>query len=261
MLWWSFVLRCAVVAGEKPKAPNWWEISSLDNARSLALFFDRESRRHFIYREGHITSSEKALGMYFEVARGPLVKNICDVGFNAGHSAAVFLNANPQADVYSFDLGQFPYTLSNARLMSELFPERFNIIWGTSQTSVVEFAEIIEKDFRCDVISVDGDHTTEGTYKDLQNFQKLASCRNWVLMDDAGWSSTNAAWQKAKDDGIITQLECFVDLSPKPDFQFLDFPENRSWCIGMFNVDRDDCPKWFDASPNSNVTRVRVIDL
>lgn len=44
---------------------NWWDISSLQNAESLALFFDRESRRHFVYREGHITSSRKALQMYY----------------------------------------------------------------------------------------------------------------------------------------------------------------------------------------------------
>ena len=32
-------------------------------------------------------------------------KIVCrQVGFNAGHSAAVFLNANPEADMYSFDL-------------------------------------------------------------------------------------------------------------------------------------------------------------
>ena len=29
--------------------------------------------------------------------------------------------------------------------------------------------------------------------------------RNWVLMDDAGWNSTNSAWQMAKDAGILTQ--------------------------------------------------------
>lgn len=261
MLWYSLAYLVAVNAQGGPKAPNWWDVSSMDNARSLALFFDRESRRHFVYREGNIASSEKALNMYFEVARGPLVKNVCDIGFNAGHSSAVFLNANPDARVFAFDLGQFSYTISNAKLMSDLFPERFYIIYGQSQTSVDAFKQDVGGDFKCDVISVDGDHSTEGTYADLLNFQSLASCRNWVLMDDAGWSSTNSAWQKAKDDGIITQLECFADMAPQPNYQFLDFPDNRSWCIGMFNVDRPDCPKWFEKSPNSNVTRVRVIDL
>merc|ERR1719253_2364861 len=67
-------LSRAAIAGE---APNWWEVSSEENAKSLALYFDREARRHFVYTEGNIASSEKALSMYFNVARGPTVKNIC----------------------------------------------------------------------------------------------------------------------------------------------------------------------------------------
>eukprot|EP00397_Hematodinium_sp_SG-2012_P061157 GEMP01080599.1.p2 GENE.GEMP01080599.1~~GEMP01080599.1.p2 ORF type:complete len:146 (+),score=24.56 GEMP01080599.1:366-803(+) len=144
--------------------------------------------------------------------------------------------------------------------MRKLFPDRFYLIYGASQASVAGFKESVSSDFRCDVFSIDGDHSTNGTYADLKNFQSLASCRNWVLMDDAGWSTTNKAWQNAKDDGILTQVECFADLAPTPDFQFLEFPDNRSWCLGFFNVDDEDCPKWFETSPNTNVTRVRPIE-
>ena len=45
---------------------------------------------------------------YFEVARGPSVKTLCETGFNAGHSAAIWMNANPEARMFSFDLGQSP---------------------------------------------------------------------------------------------------------------------------------------------------------
>jgi len=198
--------------------------------------------------------------MYFEIARAPNVKTICEVGFNAGHSAAIWLNANPSAHLVSFDLGQFQYTHGNAMLMKETFPDRFNIVWGESQFAVPEFAKT-HPNLECDVISVDGDHSTEGTLQDLINLSKIASCRNWVLMDDAGWASTNAAWQKAKDMGILMQVECFADLAPRPDFQFMDFPENRSWCLGFFKVDREDCPKWVEGNPNAEVTRVRPIDI
>ena len=103
---------------------NWWEESSLSNARSLAMVFDRESRRHNVYREGNLLMSDSQLEFYFEIARAPWIKTICETGFNAGHSAAVFLNANPHARVISFDLGQFDYTLRNLRLMKEMFPDR-----------------------------------------------------------------------------------------------------------------------------------------
>jgi len=241
---------------------QWWEESSLENAKSLALYFDREARRYFVYTEGNIASSEKAMAMYYNVARGPTVKTICEVGFNAGHSAALFLNANPQAKVIAFDIGQFPYTVGNLALMKDLFGDRFEYVLGPSETAVPEFHKR-RPDVKCDIISVDGDHSTEGTFADLANFKPLASCRNWVLMDDAGWNSTNLAWQKAKDEGFLTQIECFADLNPKPDFQFIDFPINRSWCLGFFNVgDQDDqCPVWFQENPNLAKTYVRPIEI
>merc|ERR1712217_503180 len=200
--------------------------------------------------------------MYFHVARGPTVKTICEVGFNAGHSSAVFLNANPEAKVYSFDIAQFPYTRGNARLMKDLFHDRFEFIVGPSETSVPEFHRQ-RPDVQCDVISVDGDHSTEGTFADLANMRQMASCRNWVLMDDAGWNSTNSAWQRAKDEGIITQVECFADMNPRPDYQFMDFPTNRSWCLGFFDVgDKDpECPQWFEENPNTARTFVRPIEI
>lgn len=252
-------LRAPLAQGDsKP----WWEVSSEENAKSLALYFDREARRYFVYTEGTIASSEKAFEMYFHVARGPTVKNICEVGFNAGHSAAIYLNANPQAKVYSFDIGQFSYTRGNAELMKSLFPDRFEYISGPSGETLKQFFEE-RPDVKCDVISVDGDHSTEGTLADLENFRRLASCRNWVLMDDAGWNSTNSAWQAAKDAGIITQVECFADMNPRPDYQFMEYPNNRSWCLGFFNVqDLDEtCPIWFDESPNTARTYVRPIEI
>jgi hypothetical protein len=239
-------------------AADWWRESSLDNARSLALYMDRESRRYFVYREGTVVSSEKALAMYFEIARGPNVKTLCETGFNAGHSAAIWMNANPEARMFSFDLGQFDYTMGNGEIMVSMFGDRFELILGDSKYALPEFSRRYP-DVKCDVVSVDGDHSTEGAYADLKHFRDMASCRNWVLMDDVGWNSTNTAWQKAKDDGIITQVECFVDLNPRPNYQFLEYPDNRSWCLGFFNV--EGCPKLFNENPNGPVTRVRPLDV
>lgn len=38
-------------------------------------------------------------------------------------------------------------------------------------------------------------------------YEQTLTARNWVLMDDAGWNSTNSAWQMAKDAGILTQVQ------------------------------------------------------
>ena len=73
----------------------------------------------------------------------------------------------------------------------------------------------------------------------------------------------------AKDQGILTQVECFADMAPTPNYQFMDFPENRSWCLGMFNVKNekdpetgeDTCPPWFKGEVNEPTTRIRPIDF
>ena len=87
-------------------------------------------------------------------------------------------------------------------LAQEIFP-RLEMVWGNSQDSVPQYHEAYifyhftyifqcfvnvllfkmqyrNPDVKCDVISVDGDHSTEGTYADLKNMHKMASCRNWV---------------------------------------------------------------------------------
>ncbi len=55
--------------------------------------------RHFAYREGHVAKSDLAMEMYYEMARQPNIRTICETGFNAGHSSAIFLVANPQARI------------------------------------------------------------------------------------------------------------------------------------------------------------------
>lgn len=51
----------------------------------------------------------------------------------------------------------------------------------------------------------------------------------------------------------------------RPDYQFMEYPENRSWCIclslapvnivnqglGFFNILDKECPVWFETSPNT----------
>lgn len=51
---------------------------------------------------------------------------------------------------------------------------------GPSQESIPEFHRL-HPEVKCDIFSVDGDHSTEGTYEDLKNFRSMATCRNWVL--------------------------------------------------------------------------------
>jgi predicted O-methyltransferase YrrM len=229
---------------------------TLQDAQSLALLFDRESRRHFSYREGSIAFSSLQLEYYFEYAKSPTVKTICEIGFNAGHSAAVMLVANPNAHLVAFDTLQYEYSKTTSALMKELFPDRFTLIVGDSAETLPQFRQE-NPDFKCDLIAIDGDHTYEGVLDDLYNMREMASCRNFVLADDTGFESVNRAWQQAKNEDVLHQMHCMMDPQANKHWMMFGKLADRSWCSGYFLA--DDCPRWTEKQVNSNSTKCDIL--
>jgi hypothetical protein len=70
-----------------------------------------EQSRHCFYGGlviGLVLASQ--VNLFFDVIRGsPGITNVCEVGFNAGHSALAWLSAVPGIKVLSFDLGAHQY--------------------------------------------------------------------------------------------------------------------------------------------------------
>ena len=60
--------------------------------------------------EGHSGQFVGERKLYVALARLPFVKHICEIGFNAGHSASLWLLANPTAKVTMFDIWTHEYT-------------------------------------------------------------------------------------------------------------------------------------------------------
>merc|ERR1719515_691716 len=77
-----------------------------------------------------VTQNTLLTQQYHDMSTAIFVKNICEVGFNAGHSAMLFLLSNPRVKVYSFDLGLHPYTTPATALLSAQFPGRFEFVKG-----------------------------------------------------------------------------------------------------------------------------------
>ncbi len=57
---------------------------------------------------------------------------IMEIGFNAGHSALLFLMGNPTCTLQLFDLGDHAYTENCFDYLQQEFPNRLSIIWGDS---------------------------------------------------------------------------------------------------------------------------------
>jgi hypothetical protein len=58
--------------------------------------------------------------------------NVCETGFNAGHSAAAFLLAHPSVHYFGLDSGGVAHSKACAAYLSTVFPGRVHMRWGFS---------------------------------------------------------------------------------------------------------------------------------
>lgn len=66
---------------------------------------------------------------YARTATNPSIRTVCEVGFNAGYSTAVWLSANPLLKVISFDLPNMlgKYGPSCAEYLRSKHPGRLEV--------------------------------------------------------------------------------------------------------------------------------------
>lgn len=166
----------------------------------------------FDLRECFVTYIGEEADYYRELATQPWVDTICETGFNAGHLAALMLSVNPHAKMYSFDLGDMPYSAAAMQFVQTVFGDRFSLIVGNSTTTLAEFAWI-HPGIKCDLMIIDGGHEFEVSRADIANFQRLASPgRHKVLVDDTRCTreiclGPEKAWQEAVAAGAVEQLD------------------------------------------------------
>lgn len=116
---------------------------------------------------------------------------ICEVGFNAGHSATVFLSAlnDTRARYYGFELAE-DHFLSKAipLLNNSLFPGQLRLTLGDSNLSVPAFFKA-HSEVQCDVVSLDGNHAIKYIKADWRNLKDRLAPGGLVLLDDVPfWS-------------------------------------------------------------------------
>lgn len=104
-------------------------------------------------------------------------KYIMEVGFNAGHSTALMLMANPSSKILIFDLCEHPYTKPALCFLKAMFGEdRFiDFVEGDSTVTIPGYKvgdANIEGYF--DLIHIDGGHSFEVAKADIVNCQRFA---------------------------------------------------------------------------------------
>lgn len=152
-------------------------------------------------------------------ARSPSVKEIMEIGFNAGHSACTMLSANPTTHVTSFDLGEVSAVPVAKSYVDATYPGRHTLILGDSRETVVSYNQQ-NPDKKFDLIFIDGGHTYEVAKMDIVHSSTLAHKDTIVIVDDIiyvpGWDASwtrdpTRAWTEGKIAGEIHELGRIAD--------------------------------------------------
>ena len=110
--------------------------------------------------------------------------NVCETGFNAGHSALLFLSVSPHIRYYGFDLGEVEASRpSHAFIKRSHKARHVEVMWGDAAETVPAFSERIAQPL-CHLLSIDGHHSYQGVLSDLENFRTILMPDAVVLVDD-----------------------------------------------------------------------------
>mmetsp|Transcript_4801 Transcript_4801/g.17978 ORF Transcript_4801/g.17978 Transcript_4801/m.17978 type:complete len:316 (+) Transcript_4801:189-1136(+) len=110
-------------------------------------------------------------------------KTVCEVGFNRGDSAILWLEACPKAKVYSFTLNSRWYTEPGKKCVEEKYADRLVYVEGDSTVTIPMFMKE-NPNLRCDVIHIDGCKNTDCRAKDIRNLLPSSTTSSLWLADD-----------------------------------------------------------------------------
>lgn len=134
-----------------------------------------------VMRMNSIAGHRAQVDFYYRVASSPHVRTVCEVGFNAGHSTALWLVANPTLRVMSFDVMQHRFSNSVLAHLKSLFPNRIVMHVGSSANTIRSAPPFPSP---CDVVHVDGQHSYEYTVRDGLSLLRRAAPHALFLFDD-----------------------------------------------------------------------------
>jgi hypothetical protein len=123
------------------------------------------------------------------------VKNICEIGFNAGHSTMLMLLGRPNTPLNFtiFDIGHHLYTKPCFEYIKSKFSYvNFEYIEGDSTVIMPEWIKNNpELMYSYDVVHVDGGHSDHCIFNDMKNTDLLVKINGIVIIDDTDCDRIN----------------------------------------------------------------------
>ena len=160
--------------------------------------------RH-LWKEPSAMLFQKQKNMY-RIARDLSGTLACEVGFNAGFSAALLLLANPNLRLLCLDLGQHSYIEPSFKVLQSDFGDRIQLLLGDSQVTMKTLSP------GYDFVHVDGGHSEQIARSDCQQALRILKPQGLLLLDD-----TNIGEVKKG-------IEPFLNS-----FQLISLPSNSSY--------------------------------
>jgi hypothetical protein len=123
------------------------------------------------------------------------VENICEIGFNAGHSAMLMLLGRDSTPLNFtiFDIGHHLYTKPGYEyIKSKFLNVNFEYVEGDSTVTIPEWINNHPKlMYNYDVVHVDGGHSEHCILNDMINADLLVKINGMVVVDDTNIPQIN----------------------------------------------------------------------
>jgi predicted O-methyltransferase YrrM len=156
--------------------------------------------------------------------------HVMEIGFNAGHSAEVFLQNNPSLTLTSFDLGCHDYVSVAKEYIDITYPGRHTLILGDSTTTIPQYiSNNINKTF--DLIFIDGCHNYDIANADLQNCKSLANKDTIIIMDDTMYTKS---WEVNFNEGPTKTWIEHLNNSRIAEMNRADYQPGRGMSWGKY---------------------------
>jgi predicted O-methyltransferase YrrM len=155
--------------------------------------------------------------------------NIMEIGFNAGHSADIFLNIDNSITLTSFDIGDHSYFKVGKEYIDNRYPKRHILIIGDSTKSIPAFSQVSNTTF--DVIFIDGGHEYSIALADIENCKKLAHKDTIVIMDDTIYNKNLSMFYNTGPTQAWTE---FVDKKKILEIDRVEYQLGRGMSYGKY---------------------------
>lgn len=141
---------------------------------------------------------------YYGIFKNEDIKDVLEIGVNAGHSILISLLSNPNINIICNDIMWFDYTKECLDYISGSFNKDIKL-YEQPSTSFLESLE--DKVF--DLIHIDGDHRYESVYSDILMCKKFSSAETILVVDDVEHESLRAV-NDLIENGVIYKSEKYI---------------------------------------------------